>query len=203
VPDPKRDIPIVEAYQDHLELAPTASDALLECCFPSVVAFNVRAGDQWVVVGDGSGFLHHVIATPLASASSPERVGACRDSCDPRLERRNGRVRRSPSGARPKDGDPTAFINPFFRFAINDAIGIDPKTKMPVDVEPVRGMQFQFSTQGSFKPLVINLAATTSEIQPQAITFLSATSELALTDGSLEGLIMLGAGRLQMTRQYY
>ncbi|UQA56019.1 hypothetical protein [Polyangium aurulentum] len=194
VPKPTRDIPIVEAYQDHLELgSASVDDALIECCFPTLVAFNVRAGNQWVVVGDGSGFLHHVIATPEESASSPEMVGACRNSCDPRLERRNGRVRRTPHETFVKDGDPRAFINPFFRFAINDALNEEPR----------RGMLFQFATQGSFKPLVVNLAASTTEIQPQAISFLPSTGELAITDGSLEGLIMLSAGSLNITRQYY
>lgn len=208
LPATTRDILIAEAYQDHLVLGdplgvvpdpanPGQTKPIdpetIECCFPTLVNFTIRVHGQWAVLGVGSGFIHHVIATPAETAGSPELVGACRNTCDPRVARKNSRVRPSEFGKVVKDGDREAFINPFFRFAINN-----PKNGV------VRRNTFlQFTTQGNFRPLIVNLAASSSEIQPQAISFVSPTNELALTDGSLEGLILLSAGQLNVTRQYY
>ncbi|MDI1475682.1 hypothetical protein [Polyangium sp. y55x31] len=207
LPREARDLTIVEAYQDHLELGASrggASPELIECCFPTLVGFNVRVGGQWSVIGDASGFLHHVIAAPESAGAT--QLGACRNSCDPTLARFNGRVRAAPHGEVVKDGDILAFINPFFRMAINDpAPGseFDANPNSATINGPPRDTFFQFATQGNFRPLLLNLASSTTEIQPQAVTFVPSTGELAITDGSLEGLILLSASRLDITRQYY
>gem|GEM_PF-5967484 len=235
-----RDLKIIEAYQDHLDIAlpdgfvADVSDAsktvpvsaILDCCFPTLVGFNVRVGNQWAVSGTASGFMHHVIPTTLESSTNDRAVGACRNSCDPRDARKNGRVRAVPHGMTPRDGDPHAFINTFFRFAINEPADGSPFDTNPVlstdyvvengqkkltpageikkaDNRPERGTFFQFNTQGMFKPLLVNLAATTTEIQPQTIGFVPPTNEIVITDGSLEGIILLNAGRLDITRRYY
>jgi hypothetical protein len=49
----------------------------------------------------------------------------------------------------------------------------------------------------------VNLASTTTEIQPQSIGFVPSTGEVVITDGSLEGIILLSAGRLDITRRYF
>jgi hypothetical protein len=225
VPTDRRDITIAEAYQDRLVLGTTRGritdpnnpnatipvpSSLIECCFPTLVGFSVRVGGQWAVIGEGSGFLHHVIPTPSENASNPDLVGACRNSCDPLAERRNARIRSVPHGAAVRDGEEGAFINPFFRLAINEPADGSPFDSAPGTPEkpnpnntPIRGTFFQFGTQGTFRPLIVNLAAQTTEIQLQSITFLSATGEIALTDGSLEGLILMRAGSLSISRQYY
>ncbi len=156
---PTRDLRIVEAYEDHVELevrnpgsgacgaTPKCAGQCLyraggpndgpgipntcvstldeiKCCFPSAVTFAVRTGQQWSVVGDQSGFLHHVV--PDATS------GVCRNACDPTFARRNGRlIESSPSlvpvpipdhdanPLAPDAIDPSpAFLNPMFRFAI-------------------------------------------------------------------------------------
>ena len=240
IPKNTRDLKIIEAYQDHLDIAlpdgfvADVSDAsktvpvsaILDCCFPTLVGFNVRVGNQWAVSGTASGFMHHVIPTTLESSTNDRAVGACRNSCDPRDARKNGRVRAVPHGMTPRDGDPHAFINTFFRFAINEPADGSPFDTNPVlstdyvvengqkkltpageikkaDNRPERGTFFQFNTQGMFKPLLVNLAATTTEIQPQTIGFVPPTNEIVITDGSLEGIILLNAGRLDITRRYY
>lgn len=207
IPKTTRDFKIIEAYQDHLELdvpANLADD--FACCFPSLVGFNVRVGNQWAVIGVSSGFIHHVIPTPEQSSTADRAVGACRNSCDPRDARRNGRVRSLPHGEVVKDGDPRAFINPFFRFSINEAQDgneYDGNPNSPTDNRPKRGTFFQVNTQGNFKPLLVNLASQTTEIQPQSIGFVGATSEVVIVDGSLEGIILMNASSLNITRRYY
>ena len=207
LPREARDLTILEAYQDRLELGASrggASPEVIECCFPTLVGFNVRVGSQWAVVGNATGFLHHVIAAPESVGETP--LGACRNSCDPTRARLNGRVRAAKHGEVVKDGDALAFMNPYFRIAINDPAPDNEYDANP-DSDTVNGPPrdtfFQFATQGNFRPLLLNLAANTTEIQPQAITFVPSTGELAITDGSLEGLILLSAGRLDVTRQYY
>jgi hypothetical protein len=236
IPKTTRDFKILEAYQDHLDVDIPANVApIVNCCFPTQIGFNVRVGSQWAVLGTTSGFIHHVIPTPLESSLADRSVGACRNSCDTREARKNGRLRSVPHGTLLLDGDPRAFINPFFRFVINEAADgnpFDANPALPTDYEvdangkfkldanggkiptatgkikiadnaPVRGTFFQFNTQGSFKPLLVNLASTTTEIQPQSIGFVPATGEVYIVDGSLEGIILLNASRLDITRRYY
>lgn len=220
IPKTTRDLKIIEAYQDHVEvllpevMVPSATDPtkkvpasdIVQCCFPTLVGFSVRVGHQWAVVGTSSGFVNHVVATPMESATADRPVGVCRNSCDPRDARRNARAMSLPHGTIVKDGEKGAFINPFFRLAINEAEDGNPfdgNPDSPTDNAPKRGTFFQFNSQGTFRPLFVNLASTTSEIQPQSIGFVAATGEVVVVDGSLEGLILLNAGSFDVSRRYY
>jgi hypothetical protein len=92
-----RDLPILRAYDDHLDVgrfywqsdAGKGAPQVLErttnrkilgadpsnekslrfvaCCFHNQATFKVRGGGEWVATGQGAGFLHHVVAS-----SSPE-----------------------------------------------------------------------------------------------------------------------------------
>ena len=211
VPAAGRDFTIIEAAQAQVEIAPrtpaTFSDlpatetkpaqnwrTLTKCCFPSLVKFNVRVGDQWEVVGDQSGFLHHVITDPA--------TGVCRDSCDPTLSRKNGRALRVPN-PNPNhttwpavtDNGPLAFINPMFRFAV-----VDP----PSPKSPVLGQQFRFITQGAFKPLLMNLSSDEATlIQPVGMSYVPATGQLAVTDGSINGLLLVDLSSSSVSRTFF
>ncbi|AUX42179.1 hypothetical protein SOCE26_036060 [Sorangium cellulosum] len=176
---------IVEAFEDHLALEP--SDPAVElaaCCFPGQVQVSIRAAQQWIVQDGDGGFLHHVITDPA--------TGQCRDSCDPRLARRNGRVVHTREDGPVADGAPGAFINPMFRFAI---------TGGPRDLGSMQDMQFRFATQGAFSPIVLELADRVEELQPQSIRYIPATGELAIADGSLEGLFLLSSTSVGVARQ--
>jgi hypothetical protein len=104
-----RDLPILAAYDDHLDVGrfywppgqpeqttsrvvvgkdPGSKNTLrfVSCCFHKQVTFRVRAGGEWVASGqNGIGFLHHVVAGPVES--DPLGGGApgrrCVLSCDP------------------------------------------------------------------------------------------------------------------------
>lgn len=189
----QRDFVIREAYQDRLVLepesdgAPSATLDLVKCCFPTLISYFVRPGNQWVVIGGANGFMHHVIADPES--------GVCRPSCDPVDARMSGRVLRTPSSfrtARVPDGHPTAFINQMFRFAIID--GTEP---------PQRDMQIRFGTAGAFKPLTVTLLADTRDIAPVGITYIAPTGELAVTDGALQGVITVSLASVASARQFY
>ncbi|WP_437785264.1 hypothetical protein [Sorangium sp. So ce1097] len=175
---------VVEAYDDHLTLEsrdPAVDEvAFAACCFGGEVQLGVRAGGQWVVQSSGVGFLHHVVADP--------DTGRCRNACDERLARLNGRVAHTADDGRVTDGDLGAFVNPMFRFAVTGGT-------------PEQDMQFRFITQGAFTPLLVQLSDTV-ELQPQSIRLVPATGELAITDGSLEGLILLSARSVGVTRRF-
>lgn len=219
LPNPARDLVIEEAYQDHLELGHVAiradtngdgaitdtddvvvDDAKVECCFPTLVTFNVRAAGQWLVLGDASGVLHHIIADP--------ETGACRPSCDAGKARLNSRLRETPFGETLNDGDPRALINPMFRFSIargqcvtdcDTLCGGQASCELPSR----RGDQFRFVTQGSFSPLVVELRTDTNDVQPQSIGFLPPTGEVYVTDGSLEGLMLVSPASVALNRKYF
>ncbi|WP_437593405.1 hypothetical protein [Sorangium sp. So ce1000] len=172
---------IVEAYEDHLELAPGDPEVgFAACCFAGSVQLGVRAGSQWVVRSNGAGFLHHVIADP--------ETGACRNSCDARLSRLNGRVVHTQRDGRVTDGEPGAFLSPMFRFAVTGGV-------------PEQDMQFRFTTQGAFTPILEDLSDKV-ELQPQAIRLVPATGELAVTDGSFQGLILLSSSDVAVARSF-
>ncbi len=180
-----RDFRIIEATETTLELVtrttPVDGAPALDCCFPAVVQFSIRAGEQWVVFGDAVGFLHNVTTNDL---------GQCRKACDPNQALLTGRVREAPTDTPIADDDPVAFHNPFFRFAINHG-------------DSLRDMAFRFTTQSHFSPLAINTATGELEVQPTRATYLPSTGEIVISDGSIEGITFLDLSALTVTRQYF
>lgn len=217
-----RELVITEAFQDHLALrrdpfkdaagnvielvdtkgAPITIPDFTRCCFPTQVHFNIRPGQQWVVTGSASGFMHHVVADPAS--------GRCRDSCEPASLRLNGRVFEAlpltetetkpgmPTSTVPtivSDGDPSAFINPMFRFAI---LGGASRASQRDD-------QFRFTTTGAFTPLLIPLSSDPNAqtlIQPVGMTIIPATHEIAVTDGLYNGMLVITPSSVAVSRQY-
>lgn len=183
-PSANRDLRIVEATENSLELVqrnpPAATGPALKCCFPGVVEFRVRGGNQWVVVGELVGFLHNVKANDK---------GVCRPSCNSKKKLLRGRATHLEGNAAVFDDAVGSFKNPFFRFAIQGGT-------------PARGMRFRFATQGSFRPLQLATAAAGDDVQPTAIKFLATTRELAISDGSIRGVTFVNLDSLATSRQY-
>lgn len=172
-----RDMTILEAYDDHLVITPPPETVgeMIECCFPTLVKYEVRPGSQWTVVGSASGFLHHVIADPS--------TGVCRDSCDPRLARMNGRARTTTAATLP-DNSPAVFANPMFSFLIG------PGAEGVVAATPARDARFSFITQGGFVPLRVPLTnRDRPSVTPRAIRYLPGADHFFFSDGGLEGVI--------------
>jgi hypothetical protein len=185
-PTPLRDLIIREAYQGSVDVEAPSDPALFECCFPTLVDYEVRGGNQWMVVGTASGFYHHVIADPT--------TGVCRNSCDPRLERLNGRAYNQ--AANVSDSDPAAFIGPMFRFVVIS--GGAPTVP--------RDARFRFTTQGGFSPLRIDLQDPNDGrdfIQTQSLRFLPDTDDIVITDGALEGLLFFPGDLRSDPRQFF
>ena len=182
--DPKspRFLPIREASQGTLVVEDVYD--FVRCCFPMLVSYQVRVGNQWVVRGGSSGFLHHVKPDP--------DTGRCVDSCDPNLARLNGRAyERDLSETIPEFGGPGVFQNPALQFVV---------WKGQEDSE--RDMTFTFREKDGFASLLISLAATTTYIQPQSLD-MAPTGELVLADGSAQGLLFVDLGSLGVSRSFY
>jgi hypothetical protein len=178
-----RDFTIVEASQDALDIIPRDSSSVprLKCCFPGVVEFRVRTGNQWTVSGDIVGMLNN---------TTTNDDGVCRPSCDPNLASLNGRATETDFGP-VNDDDPGAFSNPFFRFAINSGAQAS-----------ARDMQFNFTTRGKFTPLTLSVVTQEPDVQPVSTTYLPLTGELVVSDGSLDGITTLDLNSLTITDHF-
>jgi hypothetical protein len=90
---------------------------------------------------------------------------------------------------------PVEFQSPMFRFYVTPAVGENP--------DP-RGQQFRFTTEGSFSPLRVILTNTDrTAVQTQSINFLPSIDQLVLTDGGLEGVLLVNGTLLGDPKQYF
>jgi hypothetical protein len=221
-----RDLPIINAYDDHLVVgafnfkapeqttnrtivgpspsnAPTLMSAA--CCFHHQAAFKVRAGAEWVAVGQNVGLLHHVVAAPVAD---PSQSRACVVSCDPRAKLLNARAfdlpwsdaspTCTPPQVKPFDGDGTPFDrdsalamrNPFFSFVMWGGCGSVGDGGAHTLVG--RDLVWKFSMRGGFSPLTIALSGgTTTAVSPQSMRFIDSLGQLAVVDGAQQGLVLI------------
>jgi hypothetical protein len=67
-----------------------------------------------------------------------------------------------------------------------------------------RGMLFRFVTQGSFAALTLPLTNEDRPyVSPLSIHYLRPTDEIVVTDGALEGLLLLRGSLRGEARQYF
>jgi hypothetical protein len=215
--DPRRDLLITEAYNDHLDVVPrplpsgavgAADDAtvrtmqLFADCFPSKNTYAIRGGAQWIVWGDQTGFLHHVVPR--------DPTGECRNACDPVFQRKSGRVLEVPAGTdiqhmTAQQAALFEFTNPMFRFGIVQGGGLPAACGTPAgSMQELRDMQFRFASTGSFVPMLMNLSFdNNTQVSPVAMSYVAATKELAVTDGTLNGLIFVSLATAAWSRSFY
>ena len=68
---------------------------------------------------------------------------------------------------------------------------------------PQRDMQWKFSTRGQFSPLVVNIASTTTAVSPQSMLFIDSLGQLALVDGSSQGLVLIDLNTVALAHTPY
>jgi hypothetical protein len=206
--DRNRDFRILQAFQDHLVIEPVQSDGnpqcrldLLKYCFPSLHEYQVRAANQWVLRGSSSGFRHDVVAVP-------EDGFRCERDCNPRRKLLQARVFEISVGTGPCStpqsevvgaalgvGQPVGpehkcvFENLTARFAVYRGL-------LPSE----RDMKFTWTTIGSFRPLLLNLATTTTNVLPQSMLFVPQIGQLAVVDAASLGLTFMSLDTLGTTR---
>jgi hypothetical protein len=204
-----RDFPILEAYDDHLVVGrffgtlsnrqivsadPSSAKELrrMRCCFHHEVKFHVRTGGEWVTTGDKVGLLSHVVADPATNA--------CVLSCDPRDALLNARafgLPRTPKATPPDRDSVLAMRNPMFSFLVwNGAMGT-------MDVRPSRDMTWKFTSTGEFVPLSVAISTMTTAVSPQSMRFIDSLGQLAVVDGSSQGLVLLDMSTVALAHTPY
>jgi hypothetical protein len=198
-----RDIVIQKSYQGHLSLKPSVarrSDGTavpVACCFPYPLSYTIRAGHQWIVTGQVSGFQHRLIPGPPGEQN--ER--ACIESCDPVMRLRNGRlVARLPSEPVPKyDDEEGLFRNAQIRFVIWD---MDANCMNPPCAGRVRDRFFSFQEAGGFVPMRFGLSST-QFVMPQSVRYVRGIQKLAIPDPVANGLMLFSLNRLATSNVFY
>ncbi|CAN5315428.1 hypothetical protein BH09MYX1_BH09MYX1_15620 [soil metagenome] len=199
----QRDFPILEAYDDHLVLgrylyadtltrpingrviAPrdTASQVdykLAQCCFHNQAHFRIRTGAQWVSIGTGAGYLHHI---------SANATNACVRSSNPREVLLNSRiVERIGAIGSVERNSAFAVRNPIFSAALR---GPAPPEGSLFFTNSTRDLAWNFSLRGGFLSRTVNLAAATTAVVPQSMAFIDSIGRLAVVDGSSQGLVLI------------
>lgn len=225
-PTELRDFRIREAYQDHLVIEPKsfADEAdrdriveLVHCCLGggSALEYEVRAGQQWVLTGSGSGFRHHVVASGPdlrctfdcnprrqyldsrafeVSASSCDSIGSGSSLCAVGPATPDDVACVLPSGALApgKPGEACVFQSLTHRFAVYR--GNEPSK---------RDMVFSWTITGGFVPLAANLAAQSRAVSPQSMVLVPQIGQLAVADGASEGLVLVSLDSVSVSRLFF
>ncbi len=188
---------------------------LMTCCFHEQAAFKVRAGGEWIAAGqEGVGLLNHVQAQPSAD---PAQKNRCVLSCDPQDALLNARSFDVPWGtfsttkvncAEPSQppsldrNDPLAMRNPMFSYVTWGGCG----TPMLADDHTLsaRDLTWKFSVAGGFTPLTIAISgATGTSVSPQSMLFIDTLGQLAVVDGSQQGLVLIDLNSVAFTANYF
>lgn len=186
---------------------------LARCCFHRQVHFRVRAGAEWVAVGTVSGFLHSmtraeggrcepscspddVLLTGRAPAvprvkdldlpaALPSNATAAEKQAFDEATLHVTRRRQALTALLGRNS-PLAMRNPMFSVVMWNAL--DSVGAAGVDVPPARDLEWLVQARGQFVPLTIPLAGRTTSIAPQVLRYLGSIRQIAVVDGSLQGL---------------
>jgi hypothetical protein len=180
------------------------------CCFHHQATFKVRTGGEWVTTGSVSGYMDHTITDP--------KTNRCVMSCNQGDVLRNSRAFDVPWGTTKPDGtcasdglsalppnldrnSVLAMRNPMFSFVIWSActplLGND-------HTETARDMVWRYSLRGGFSPLTLSITGGTSTaVSPQSMRFIDSLGQLAVIDGSLQGLVLFDLNSLSLAHNPY
>ena len=201
-----RDIVIQKSYQGRLSLKPSVARRFRDnavvpvaCCFPYPAAYTIRAGKQWIVTGQVSGFSHRLMPNPDSKLTHPNDRD-CIESCDPNLALRNSRVvARSPTQPPLTYDDPGIFRNAQLRFVIWD---MEETCLEPPCAGRVRDRFFSFQESGGFVPMRFGLSSS-QLVMPQSVRYVQGIQKLAIPDPVANGLMLFSLSRLSTTNLFY
>ncbi len=215
-PTEARSFHIREAYHDRVLLGPdtdgpirvadVTKDAEVEknnpsldpeCCFPTLVTYQVRGGATWIAAGSVSGFIHHTTIGDGARCIDQGVDPATGVVCDPSFSTRVGRSFEVPYKAdkvadvQAHDG-PYTFHNPNF-FSVLYA-GSEASR---------RDMTFNWQMSGGFVPLEISVGISSVQVAPQAMFYHPVlNTEVLVTDGALQGVLTIDLSTLAINRNF-
>jgi hypothetical protein len=227
-PLPPRDFVVFEAYQSHLLIQPRLANLdifdQVYCCFgaQAAIKYAVRAGNQWLLTSTVTPKLHQITVAQEASNYDDRR---CVRGCDPRRALFRNRALElvnpahvqacpapSPNQTTPPgcclpgqclacvmdtDGpvapqSPCVFQNVTTRFAIYRGVE-----------RSQRDMRFYWQYSGGFVPLYASLLGQTTAVLPQWMRYVPQIAQLAVADGSSEGLALVSLQTLRVSRFFH
>jgi hypothetical protein len=179
---------------------------------------KIRTGGEWVTVGqNGLGLLHHVVPDPatgrcVQSTAPHDQLLNARAFDVPFFDENNGCA--APFTAPPsiERTDILAMRNPMFSYGMWG--GCAPLATengpdggviaMLAHTSTARDLNWHFSLRGGFQPLTIQLGGgTLLPISPQSMAFAPAFQQLAIVDGSYQGLILIDLSSLTFAHTPY
>lgn len=218
---PARDFRIQRSLSSRLELTPRDEESVdeaivgraLACCFPLPISYRIRAGRQWIVKGQITGYRHPVQAGDALPDEPDLRV--CERSCSPLRLADEGRAFELSSN---NCDDP--------RPELDDGCGVGPRTdddlvcaydseQGPVSLggaaescihsgltrrfaiyrglEPsVRGMNFGFEVIGGFSVQSISFSeANATDVLPVSLEMLPELGRLGVVDARSRGFLFV------------
>lgn len=225
-PSQYREFPIVNAYEDGVTLEsvniidktdPDQKRPITpKCCFSSMLlSYQVRASRTWLAMGSGSGFQHHMTVaaedTPRGKAYRCVEAGIDRTTgavCDNSLQLRNGRVyqyewrsaligKKDPDGNQIQDDHFALTSKYLFR---NSQMMFGVRSG---DTPSVRDMYFFWHMQGGFYGLEVSVGRGSALVAPQSLKLVPSTGELMISDGSLQGLVLVEMGNQSVSRSFF
>jgi hypothetical protein len=177
------------------------------CCFPALTAFQVRAGNQWVVRGAATGFSHAVTTDPATQR--------CVADCSPMASLQRGRVfeiscnEDCPANAEGRPPVGLATENDFVCRVSSVEDGIDPgepgsecvfqslTTRFAIyrgQDGSRRDMRFRWQLADGFSPLLIGLTSVDRvRSTPRSILPWPESGQLIVSDGSARGLTFVSS----------
>lgn len=225
-----RDLRITRAYQNRLEVEPRFADgesaderiANLSCCFPHALNYRIRAGHQWIVRGEMSGFRHSVKAVP--SEEGDEFV--CARDCSPLKAGQDGRVFELSNshcsnpdpeltnfcGVGPRTADDLVCVYDGRRGAIQPGAkgsecvfnSLTRRFAIYRGLEPSRrGMAFGFEVMGGFATQSIALSSNTSQVLPVAMNLVPSFGQLGVVDSQSRGLLMIDLRTTRLAASFF
>ena len=226
---PERDLSIVGAYNDHLTVAPRGvtdpqvAQAMLEvmqCCFPTPLEYVVRAGNQWVVTGSGSGFQHPVVIdeedeqqaciydpSPLRRLLWGRAFEVSNNNCDsPRPDDPDA------CGVGPRTSDDVICSYDASTGGVKLGSAVDScifnsLTRRFViyrGLEPtLRDMSFALEVNGGFEGMGISVISNSSSVLPVSMKSLDGVPILGVVDSQNNGLSVVDLLTSQVAQNFY
>jgi hypothetical protein len=212
---PERDLSIVSATATALtvEIRSSAKVTLddINYCFPTAQRYRLRAGRHWVLSHDATGFRHDVVESGAERACvrscNPLKkwdkgrvfeISSDNDNCraptpageeaaaDP-LQLRVGCAGTDVACVFDQTQDGGVQVGGRASECIFN--GLNDRFALYRGRTPsVRDEAFLWQTTGGFSPLIMSLASISTQVSPQSIQFLPQAEQLAVVDGSSQGL---------------
>lgn len=224
-----RDFEIVSARDDELLITPRGDLSetranerlnLARCCFPGAISYRIRAGNQWAVVGAGTGFQHPVIADESAEERTciydPSPLSAYQWGRAFEVSNLNCTSTNSSSpdacGVGPRTTDDvvcsydasTGGVS--LRGAASECIFSSLTKRFVIyrGLEPSsRDSTFAMEVVGGFEGLGIPVTANSSNVLPMAIAEVENLPILGVVDSQNNGLVVLDLLSSRVAQSFY